>query len=500
MMAGVHKRIYALILMASIAGSSFYSLYAQNNTLYFMHSVPQAIHTNPALFYKCRTYIELPLISGVGFSYSNSGFGYHDALHYGTGSRADSLIIDLDNLERRLKNRNYIRSDLVLNLLGAGYRIGDYYLHFNISNFTEVRIGIPGDLISMKDGNWDPSSGEPRDLDLSGLGANAVNYFQIAAGASTELMDGLFVGGALKYLRGTANLASRRTDLTIITEGDPITLRAETDFRIRSAFPMEVSLDNQGLVDGLDFANSFSSIMSDFVFNGNHGAAIDAGVIYRYSDQITLSASIIDLGFIRWKSNVNRFDANAAVRFAGFDLRQYVSTQGPTDFFEAVVDSVLESFQFQSSMEPFTTFLTTKLYAGGQFQFFPKINASAVMRTELYDRRPHFALTLAGSYSPLKFLNATLSYTLSNYKWDQIGFGLAVGGKGVQFYFVTDHIPVRYVRDSGAGLLWPYNARLLNFRFGINLTFGCDENEDGGKPGGFRRGGSRSRGLCPAYD
>jgi hypothetical protein len=263
---------------------------------------------------------------------------------------------------------------------------------------------------------------------------------------------------------------------------------------------MEVSLDSQGLVDGLDFSNTLSSIMSDFVFNGNHGAAIDAGVIYRYSDLITLSASIIDLGFIRWKSNVNRFDANAAVRFDGFDLRQYVSTLGPTDFFEAVVDSVLESFQFRSSMEPFTTFLTTKLYAGGQYQVFPNLHASALMRTELFDRRPHFALTLAGNYRPVEFLSGTLSYTLSNYKWDQIGFGLAVGGKGAQFYFVTDHIPLRWVRDTGTGLLWPYNARLFNFRFGINLIFGCDENEDAGGPGGPRRRGFRSGRLCPAYD
>ena len=77
-----------------------------------------------------------------------------------------------------------------------------------------------------------------------------------------EIMDGLYLGARLKYLRGTANLTSQRTDLTITTEGDPIAIRAETDYRIRSSFPMEVSLDNQGLVDGLDFTNSFSSILS----------------------------------------------------------------------------------------------------------------------------------------------------------------------------------------------------------------------------------------------
>ena len=81
---GTGTRTYSLFLIVTITLSGFSTLSAQDNTLYFMHSLPQSIHTNPALFYRCRTYVELPVLSGIGFSYSNSGFGYHDALHYGT--------------------------------------------------------------------------------------------------------------------------------------------------------------------------------------------------------------------------------------------------------------------------------------------------------------------------------------------------------------------------------------------------------------------------------
>jgi hypothetical protein len=264
---------------------------------------------------------------------------------------------------------------------------------------------------------------------------------------------------------------------------------------------MDVSVDSRGIIDGVDFSNSFSSIVQDFIFNGNHGAAIDLGAIYYYSDELTLSASIVDLGFIRWKSNANRFDANAAVYFSGFDLRQYASSGGSTDFFNAIVDSVGESFQFQASTDPYLTFLTTKIYAGAEYRVVPKLDVSALLRTELFDRRPHLALTLAGSYSPWSFLQGTLSYTVSNYKFDQIGFGLAIGRRGAQFYLASDHIPVRYVRDASSGIPWPYNARLLNFRFGLNLVFGCDEQEDSGRGrAGGGRGGPRSRKICPAYD
>ena len=107
-----------------------------------MHTNPQAIHTNPALFYKCVTYIELPAISSLKYSYGNSGFAYSNAFNRGTGIQSDSIQIDFDNLDRKMKNRNYIRNDYSVNILGAGFRIKkDYYVHFNISNHGETRIG-----------------------------------------------------------------------------------------------------------------------------------------------------------------------------------------------------------------------------------------------------------------------------------------------------------------------------------------------------------------------
>ena len=362
----------------------------------------------------------------------------------------------------------------------------------------ENRIGIPGDLISMKDGNWDIEANEPRDIDLSGLGLNTTDYFQIAAGASTEIMDGLYLGATLKYLRGTSNLSSQRTELVLHTQGDTISLEAETDYQIRASFPVGVTVGQDGFVEDLNFSNSFSSVLNDFILNKNHGVAIDAGVIYRYTDRLTLSASIVDLGFIRWKSNVSRFDANAAISFSGFDLRQYIDTQGSTDLFQAVVDSVLESFQFETGDKPYFSMLTTKIYAGAQYEVNPKLSVSGLSRIEVFDRRPHLAVTFAGMYSPLPFIHGTLSYTLSNYKLDQLGFGIALGGQGAQVYFVTDHIPVRYVQDTSTGVLWPYNARLVNFRFGVNLIFGCNEKDARARASGYPK--FRSKKLCPAYN
>jgi hypothetical protein len=260
---------------------------------------------------------------------------------------------------------------------------------------------------------------------------------------------------------------------------------------------MSVSYDPQGYVDNLDFNNSFANPLKDYLLNKNHGAGIDIGAIYEYDENITLAASLVDLGFIRWASNVEQFEAQGSMEFEGFDLRD-ISSGGATDFIEILLDTLSEVIQFETSQKPYFTGLMPKLYAGATYQLMPELQVSALTRTDFFDRRPHFTLTLSGMYSPLPFLHGTLSYSIMNYRFDHLGVGLAMGGSGAQFYIMADHIPVRWVRDTGTGLLWPYNARTFNFRLGVNLIFGCEDRERGGSG---RRPGARSRGkYCPAYD
>jgi hypothetical protein len=463
-----------------------------------MHAIPQAIHTNPALFYKCRTYIELPVISSFRYSYGNSGFGYHDALHYGTGTQRDSIIIDIDNLDKKLKKRNYIRNDYSINILGAGFRIKDYYVHFNISNHGETRVGIPGDLAALKDGNWDSSKEVPRDIDLGGLGVNAIDYTQIAIGVSKKIEEGFSVGLTAKYLMGAANLTTRRSELDIRTQADPIVLDVSSRYKIYAAFPVDITYSTQGIVETVNFDNSLDDPVGDFILNKNRGFALDAGVLYDYSEYITLSASIIDLGFIRWKSNINRFESEGSFTFQGFNLLQYSTGTDETELFQALLDSIQDSWQFINSNAPYISFLTPKIYLGGLYKLNQKIAFGALLRTEIFDFRPHFALTLSANFNPVKFFSGTVSYSIMNNKLYQLGFGFSVGRPGAQLFFVSDHIPVRFVREVNTGALFPYNARTVNFRIGVNIIFACKKMEGEGKPPAYQY--SRPRKLCPAYD
>jgi hypothetical protein len=86
-----------------------------------------------------------------------------------------------------------------------------------------------------------------------------------------------------------------------------------------------------------------------------------------------------------------------------------------------------------------------------------------------------------------------------NNKINQIGTGLAFGRRGAQFYILTDNIPVIFTRDVSSSLLWPYNARMMSLRFGVNLFFKCEDNDkgSGGMKGRYPK--SKTKANCAAY-
>ena len=418
----IHTYNYFPTIIIALALLTGMTCPAQDNTLYFMHGIPQAIHTNPALYYKCKTYVELPVLSSVQFSFASTGLGYHDAIHYGSGTRADSLVIDLDNIGRKLKKRNYFRTDLGMNILGAGFAVKDFYFHFNISDQIETRVGYPGDLVRVKDGNWDSDKMKAKNINLGGLGVTAHNYLQIAAGASYKVNWDLSVGFTAKYLLGSASLVNRRSDLNIFTEQDPIKITGSVDYRINSSFPIDFSYDTiTGYINDVNFDRALSDPVRDFILNHNRGAALDAGAIWNYNDKLTFTASIINLGFIHWKSNVNRFQANGSFTFQGYDLREYTRSAGQADFLGTLLDSIKGSFQFEGSIRSYYTLLTTKLYLGGYYQINDYLNAGLLTKTEVFDSRPHFSLTASANINPVNFLHATLSYSIMNNKFYHLG-------------------------------------------------------------------------------
>jgi len=473
--------------------------FAQDNTLYLMPGIPQANQLNPAFIRPCGTYVELPVISSVRFNIRNTGFGFHDVFHTGTGAQSANYLLDLTKLDKILKPINYFQSETDVDLLGFGFSFKDWYFTFGIATHSDLLLSYPHDIVSLQDGILQ-ATGNPNSVNLSRMGAEITLWNSIGVSAAKVISEGLTAGLRLKYLQGMANAISRRSELLLNSTSNPASLQAQLNYSIDASFPVIPLYGPNGLVNSLNFDNALNNIAGNYIFNGNRGVAIDAGLVYDLDEITQVTASITDLGFIRWKKNAYNFTTAGESNFNANDLNQFNVHPGQADLINALVDSSLKAVR--APRITYFTLMPVKIFAGVSRVILPHLRAGAMTRIEIYDLHVMPSLTFSMNYTPLPAFAASLSYTLMNNKFNQVGAGVALGNRMAQFYLVADNIPLRFTKnisfpeDTGVGgpYILPYNARMLSLRVGVNLLFGCNQKEKK-----YGKKNYRQRDPCPAY-
>jgi hypothetical protein len=470
------------------------NIYAQDKTQYLLREVPQTIALNPAITYDCRSYIELPVVSKIGAFYRNNGFSYNQVFEGGTGITGDSISVNVSGLADALGNRNHLRSGTDVNLLGFGLPYQDWFFSFNISNRTSSRLTFNRDIIDARDGNWDISADLPREINIKGTGIHFLNFTKFSAGAGYNIYPGLSVGARVNFVMGSAHLQTRRSNISLLTQESPIQLTGFSDLLVRGSLPVNLGVNSEGYVTSIE--SNINSIydIPPYLFSWNPGMSIDAGVIYQYTEKLTLSASIVDLGFIRWRQNISVASQEEEFVFQGFDLNNYLQTGTDTDFLQALRDSINSSFQLSGSSSPYTAMLPVRVFAAADYQWNKNIWIGGVFEGEVLSNRFYPSLTFTAIARPQEWITASLSYSLMDRWLTNLGFSLVLGNGPAQFYFVTDNIPINYVREVETGLLWPYRGRTLNARLGVNIIIHCKQERES------RYKSAKWRKSCPTYD
>lgn len=464
---------------------------AQINTLYLNHKLPQSLHLNPAVGLNCESFVELPLISSIYFGYHNNLFSYKEFL-YQPPLAEENNFIDFNTLIDNASRNNRMAFTSNVTLLGGGFEYDDYYISGRIAFHLFAASGLPDDFFKATDGNWDLNTDQPRDFNLGNSFLTLQAFTEFSVAVSTFYGEKLRVGARLKYLQGAANIHTRTSDISVDTEDNPLTLTANSNIDIRSAIPMQVTQDASGFVNGIDFDAVSESPLQNYFFNKNRGIALDAGVVYEYTDAVQFSASALNLGFIRWKSNVQSLKQDASFTFNGIDLNNLAANTTDQDVINALEDSLRNHFYLSNNADPYFTLLPLQLMGGIQYHFMEKLYAGLTGRTDIHNGNFYPSVTFSMRYNPVSNLHVIGSYSIMNQSFNNIGGGAMVTAGYFQFYFFTDMMPVQYARDTASGILVPYHARTMNFHLGINLLFRCSDDN------GYRKGGRGK--VCPAYN
>ena len=473
---------YITIILIFISSFTMYA--QQSNTLFYMHRLPQSTLVNPAIQPDCKLTISglIVPVSGQLFpathtNIGSTGFAYQDMVQY--NSIMDSLMIptskgfDYEHLLSKLKDVNFVTLEEHLDILSVGYRWKDAWrFTFNIATKTELRANFTKDLFQFiaDGGNGDSFSGETANLSF---GITATQWHEIGIGASKKINDKLTLGVKAKLLFGQSNVWSKRSNFEWATNATDYTYDLHADMEVYTSQPIyqvdKYYYDYEGdsmVFEGTDLNPTPKDVILSFK---NPGGAIDLGAQYKFNDKINLYASVIDLGFIRWKNNINVFTVDGIYQFAGYDPQPYATENDSiiNAHNDALTDEAIETFLPERQVDHYYSYLTPKFNIGGTYQFNEKINAGILYRGDVYQRKLHSSLTLSGNANITKWFSAYLSYSMMYNSYTNVGVGLVAKGSIFQFFVVTDNV---------FGYIWPNNSRVINGRLGINLMFGCKKS------------------------
>jgi outer membrane protein OmpA-like peptidoglycan-associated protein len=446
------KLVLAFLIITSLGLNA-----QQNLTLYNMEMVPQRMYTNPAFMHSNKVYVGLPVLSSMYFNFSNSGFKYSDVIKH----RGDSLYVDYNNMLGKLSKNNYISVAVQPDLLSFGFRIKEKnYFSFNATEKIQVRFRYPKNFMELI---WKGNGGLLGEEVKLNFGVNAIHYREYAIGYARRIDDKLTVGGKVKYLYGMENVWTEKSDISLTTDANTYAITAKSNIKINTS-----GVDSTaGLGDGT---------ISDYMFKKkNKGFGIDLGGTYKLTDKILLSASILDLGFIKWKQAVTTYqssDPNASYTYEGMDLNQMLNDTSDNKF-GTMLDSIAKTFKIDTLHNAYSTRLSTQVYLGGNYYLTEKINTGVLLYAQVFDKSVHPGVALSYNQKVGNWLNFSLSYSIYNRSYNNVGLGLALGNGPVQFYIVSDNL---------LGAIFPQNTKNLHLNFGLNLTFakgGKDKDKDG---------------------
>lgn len=420
----------------------------QSNTLYLLHNVAQSNFLNPAVQSSCKLFIGLPVLGTVEASYANSGFSYNKLVD-GNNFNPDAVY---DGLNRM----NILSAGVLFYPLSIGYKLKDNYFTFSIAERFSADLTYPGKLAGLVLYGNEQFIGDVTRLRNTRIASSYLREYSAGWSLKWDAFTSFGVRG--KLLFGKANLNTAASMARIFSDPDTYVLDLLAAARLNSSFPLEITQNRSGMINNVSVPEI--NIMREIFNFRNPGLAIDLGVVHEYSEDITLSASILDLGVLLWTSDVNNLDAGIDYQYSGVNGTDLSNG----NFLQDLYDSAYNSVFLDLGSSNYLTLLPAQLYLGASYKWKKNLNLGLTIHNRIINRTIRSSITGSLIYSLPKRVQASLSVSYLNNSILNMGAGLAYTGRGFQVYAVSDNV---------IGFIRPFDSKTIGLRFGMNLMLGC---------------------------
>ena len=444
-------------------------------TSYFMEGTHYRQQLNPALT-PTKGYFNLPVIGAVNATVGSTSLGYQDII---------DIIDDGDDFYtkpdfmNRLKDNNKLNVNFSTEILSAGWYKGKNFWSFNIGLRTDIGANLTKNMFTFLnemetvEENWRNSN-----YDISGQQLNINAYTEIGLGLSRQINSRLTVGARVKALLGIGNMELKlnRVAMSANLPSDQQINQWSSESYWNSMTPSQAAQAAQELKDkfnnyhanltvGAELKSSFKGLelqeeegkdyVTDFDFDSGklgiagYGFGIDLGDSYKILDNLTVSASVLDLGFISWsKSSTKIASANPdPIDIKGSTYANMVDPNNPNTVMNAVnqlqndaqgymdrvtngdvLDYDMLQLEVSDAKESRKSRLASTLVLGAEYGFFNNKLAVGVLSTTRFVQPDALTeLTFSANYRPKSWFNVALSYSAIQSAGKSFGLGLKLG-------------------------------------------------------------------------
>lgn len=418
------------------------------NSAYFTEDYKFRHMLNPA-FGNEQNYVSIPALGNISVN-THGNFGYQDVImsnpmYPSLSSKKMTTFLNPyisaeDALSGFSTGNNRITGDVSLTILSAGFKAFGGYNTIEINSRTTTGVSLPYELFEFAKNTGNHS------YDIGDINAHAQSFAEIAFGHSRQINDKLRLGAKLKVLvglgRADVKMRNMKADLTA---EDKWTITGEATADVSMKGFSYVSEEKEYNIEGSGTYERVNDVDLDGVGVGGFGMAIDLGGVYEINEDWTVSASVLDLGFISWTNDMLAENRSKSFVFNGFHDVSVTSDRG--EEIDTKVDRYGDQLADFANLTDMgdkggrSTGIGATINVGAEYTLpvYRKVSFGALCTSRINGAYSWTEGRLSANYTPLNWLDGGVSFAVNSFT-TSMGWVLNLHPKGYNFFIGMDHI------------------------------------------------------------
>ena len=369
----------------------------------------------------------------------------------------------VDQSEFLNKLPDYARFGMNLDetILATGFRFLGGYTTIDLSLHSSLAMSLPKGLFEFAKKGLQEDS-----YSFSNINLSTMNYVTASLGYSHNIFKGFRLGANVKYIQGLAYADILIDKLDVEMSDKRWGINGHADAKAAIFCESSPVLNEDGLISGIELGDMKPSAS---------GVAFDAGVVWDMNflvPGLKLSASIVDLGFIKWKHTMKGSCPETSVEFTGFDELDYNKIESNVGAeLNQLGDDVLQLIDFKyDGTSEFTTTLDATMYLGAEYcmPFYKQLSVAFLYakRFTTMDYKSWYEMRGYVNLSPAKWLDLTVNYGDTTYG-KSLGWMLNFHPAGINLFVGSDYMITKVTPQY-----LPINDMNAHVTVGLSLALG----------------------------